>query len=165
MEFISLKEASKLYGCSSMSVRRLAFKIRDNENPEVANNFRIVLDKNPTGQRYEITKEILSEKWGEPKVIEEVKEEVRPSDNGEIPQDNRHIKGLTGNLTITITALTKELDNKQRTIDGLNQRLKETHILLIDQPRNSNPAPNKPAEAPTEAVGQDRIGFLKRVFG
>jgi hypothetical protein len=124
-KFISLAEAAKLTGLSSMTIRRLAKRLQSSENPEDINNVTLVNDnKSPTGKKYLIAQDKLMSEYS-----------VRP-----VEEHDNNIVNVGDGSTVTdelLTILKEELKNKEATIKTLLKQVEEYRTAQTEAARAS----------------------------
>jgi len=124
-KFISLAEAAKLTGLSSMTIRRLAKRLENSENPEDINNVTLVNDnKSPTGKKYLIALDKLMSEYS-----------VTP-----VEEHDNNIVNVGDGSTMTdelLTILKEELKNKETTIKTLLKQVEEYRTAQTEAARAS----------------------------
>lgn len=119
MEYITLKEASKIVGLSPMTIRRYALRLLKSKKERVRACVKEPVKK---GSPYFIDKDKVMLKFGIP--------DVKQSKSQDIPDVK---EGLTNDLRLVITTLTKQLEKKDIQLARANNRLRESHVLLLKE--------------------------------
>ena len=129
-EFITLKEAGKLVGVSPMTIRRYAFRLLKSKKDEVRANVKV---PSKTNYPYKIAKDKVLKKFD--------KKQVKESYNGDNENVKENLTNINNKLLQTLTEQLKVKDEQIKAKDGqindLSERLKESHVLLLGQPKTS----------------------------
>lgn len=129
-EFITLKEAGDLVGLSPMTIRRYAFRLLKSKKEEVRADVKVPLK---TKYPYKIAKDRVLRKFGKGKVKERYNSDKENVKEGLTNIDNKLLETLTGQLKVK----DEQIKAKDEQIKDLGQRLQESHILLLGQPKTS----------------------------
>lgn len=151
-EFITLKEAGKLVGVSPMTIRRYAFKLLKSKKDEVKANVKV---PSKTNYPYKIAKDKVLKKFD--------KEQVKESYNGNNENVKKSLTNIDNKLLETLTEQLKVKDEqikaKDEQINALSERLKESHVLLLGQPKTS-PEPTV-FEDQEKTKPEAKVGYLE----
>lgn len=129
-EFITLKEAGDLVGLSPMTIRRYAFRLLKSKKEKVRADVKVpIKPKYP----YKIAKDRVLRKFGKGKVKERSNSDKENVKEGLTNIDNKLLETLTGQLKVK----DEQIKAKDEQIKDLGQRLQESHILLLGQPKTS----------------------------
>ena len=129
-EFITLKEAGKLVDVSPMTIRRYAFRILKSKKDVVRADVKV---PSKTNYPYKIAKDRVLRKFGKEKVKESYNSDKENVKEGLTNIDNKLLETLTAQLQVK----DDQIKAKDEQINNLSERLKESHILLLGQPKTS----------------------------
>ena len=129
-DFITLKEAGNLVGVSPMTIRRYAFRLLKSKKEEVRADVKVPLK---TKYPYKIAKDRVLRKFGKGEVKERSNSDKENVKEGLTNIDNKLLETLTAQLKVK----DEQIKAKDEQLNNLSERLKESHILLLGQPKTS----------------------------
>jgi hypothetical protein len=134
MYFFSIEESAKHYNKSVSTIKRVVSDLKKN-NPNQYNDSNIIkLERLKTGHdKIFISKDFLNGHFNSAK--EKVNNSVNSSTNHSTNSSDSTAIEL---LKETIELLKKELEVKNGQIDALNDRLRESNTIAIENTRNSS---------------------------